>query len=79
MKKFNKFLSFSVSIDGDKEQHDECRIDINGNGTYDKAINAVKHYRENYGELTETKMTSSPNNIEDLNKAIRSLINNNFL
>ena len=78
IKKFNKFLSFSVSIDGDKEQHDECRIDINGNGTYNKAINAVKHYRENYGKLTETKMTSSPDSIEGLSKAIISLINNEF-
>ena len=79
MKNFSGFLSFSVSIDGDQEMHDKCRIDNNGNGTYHKAIKAVEHYRKNYGEIFETKMTSSPNNIEDLNKAIRSLINNNFL
>ena len=78
MKKFHNFLSFSISIDGNQENHDKCRIDKNGNGTYYNAIKAVNHYRENYGELFETKMTSSPDNIKDLYKAIENLINNNF-
>jgi sulfatase maturation enzyme AslB (radical SAM superfamily) len=31
-----------ISIDGNKQLHDTCRVDINGNGSYDIAIASVK-------------------------------------
>ena len=33
---------YSVSVDGNKELHDKCRIDCEGNPTYDIVINNVK-------------------------------------
>lgn len=36
--KWKNQLDIGVSIDGTKEIHDKCRIDINGNPTYDRAI-----------------------------------------
>lgn len=37
----NKFL-VGLSLDGTRELHDSLRVDINGNGTYDKVISASK-------------------------------------
>ena len=37
-KKYNNWISFTISIDGNKELHDSCRVDCQGNGTYDRAI-----------------------------------------
>ena len=46
IKKHLNNLSFSISIDGNKKLHDTCRIFPNGQGSYDIAIKAVKHFRE---------------------------------
>lgn len=40
--KWVKHLHLGISIDGTKENHDKCRIDAEGNGSYDRA---VKGYR----------------------------------
>jgi radical SAM peptide maturase (CXXX-repeat target family) len=72
-------FSFTVSIDGNQILHDSCRVDFNGNGSYNKAISAVKHYREHYKPLLSTKMTISPENINYLYPAVINLINENFI
>ena len=77
-KSYNAFVGFTVSIDGSKELHDSCRLDINGNPTYDKIISVIKHYRNNYNILDETKMTISPDNISFLNSALINLIKNEY-
>lgn len=77
-KKYSYLTFLSISIDGNKELHDSCRIDLNGNGSYDKAIEAVKLYRKQFNREPLTKMTLSPNNIQYLSKAIFNLINENY-
>lgn len=76
-KKYHNMFSFTISIDGNKELHDKCRVDILGNGSYDRAIAAVHHFRQNYGEI-ETKMTLAPTNIEYAYEAIINLINEGY-
>lgn len=77
-KKYHDFICFGISIDGNKELHDKCRIDLQGNGSYDRAIESVKMYRRQYGKECHTKMTLSPENIEYLSEAIFSLINEGY-
>ena len=77
-KKYNYFIDFSVSIDGNKELHDACRVDVGGNPTYDKAISAVRHFRQYYHSLDQTKMTVSPDNIFYFYNAIVNLINEDY-
>lgn len=77
-KKYSSFISFCISIDGNKELHDSCRIDLNGNGSYDRAIAAVKHYRTNYKADINTKMTLAPENLIFLYPSIIDLINNGY-
>lgn len=77
-KKYGYMTYLSISIDGNKELHDSCRIDLNGNGSYDRAIAAVNLYREQFGREAPTKMTLSPYNIQFLSKAVLNLIDNNY-
>ena len=77
-KKYNYFIDYHVSIDGNQKLHDNCRLDQNGNPTYQKAISSIKHYRQNYKFSSETKMTISPDNIKYLNEALINLINEQF-
>lgn len=77
-KKYNFITYISISIDGNKELHDSCRIDLNGNGSYDRAIEAVKLYRKQYNKEVPTKMTLAPDNVKYLSKAIFNLINENY-
>lgn len=77
-KKYGFLTHLGISIDGNKELHDSCRIDFNGNGSYDRAISAVKQYRKTYGKEAPTKMTLAPTNIKYLSKAIFNLINEDY-
>lgn len=76
--KYGCFTHLSISIDGNKELHDSCRTDLNGEGSYDKAIAAVKLYREQFETEAPTKMTLSPSNIQYLSKAVFNLIENKY-
>ena len=44
--KWKNNLSIGFSIDGTKKIHDACRIDKNGNGSYDRAVEGYKWLRE---------------------------------
>ena len=77
IKKHGKHFSYSISIDGNKKVHDACRIDLNGRGSYDRAIAAVNDYRNNYNiSNLRTKMTISPDNINLLSEALIDMIEN---
>lgn len=78
LNKYNGFISFTISIDGNKDLHDSCRIDLNGQGSYDRAMEAVMHYRTHYNNYIGTKMTLAPENIFYLYDSITDLINKNF-
>lgn len=77
-KRFNHLVSLTISVDGNKELHDACRIDVDGNGTYDRVIAAAHLYEEQYGSIPETKMTISPDNVSYLFDATLSLINEGY-
>lgn len=72
------FVGYTVSIDGNKELHDMCRVDLQGNPTYDIAINNIKAYSQKYDKQLATKMTLAPANIEYLYDATINLINEGY-
>lgn len=72
LQKNNGRVSFGISIDGNKELHDSCRLFPNGEGSYDLAFDAVKKHIANYG-MDRTKATISPENLPYLTKAIKHL------
>ena len=46
--KYGYMLHIGFSIDGTKEVHDAARVDINGNGTYDRAVEGLRYIQKNY-------------------------------
>ena len=73
-RKYSNRISFNISIDGNKELHDSCRIQPNGEGSYDIDIAALAHYNENYSKERNSKMTLAPNNIKYLCDSVKSFI-----
>ena len=62
--KLGKGLSFTVSIDGNKELHDSARVHPDGRGSYDEAIHAATDYEKQYPMYQiGSKMTIAPSNI----------------
>nr|DAG19184.1 MAG TPA: radical SAM peptide maturase, CXXX-repeat target family [Caudoviricetes sp.] len=71
-------LSFGISIDGNKELHDACRVFPDGSGSYDMAMAAVQHFREHFTDKIGSKMTLCPENIMYTYDAVVSLIENGY-
>lgn len=65
-------VSFGISIDGDKNLHDSCRVFHDGKGSYDIVSKAAKDLLFKH-PTTSTKATLSPDNIQHLFRAIKSL------
>lgn len=78
IKKHLNHLSFSISIDGNKELHDSCRIQPDGSGSYDIAMAGVKHFTEVLHGRMGSKMTLAPGNINHTFEAVKSLIESNY-
>lgn len=75
-KDYSSNISFNISIDGNKELHDSCRIQPNGEGSYDIAMAALNHYNEYYTSERNSKMTLAPSNISYLFDSVVDFINN---
>lgn len=79
IKKHAKHLSFSISIDGNKELHDACRVFPDGSGSYDIAISAVEHYMKTYDIDMGSKMTIAPGNVQYVFEAVKGLIDKGYI
>lgn len=76
--KYFDHLSLSISIDGNKELHDACRVFPDGTGSYDIAMQAVRHYVDVLGGRMGSKMTLAPANIVHTFQAVKSLIEQGY-
>lgn len=57
--KYKDMLSVNVTVDGPKEMHDACRVDAAGNGSFDKAFDAL-HSAKRFWGFANTKVTLVP-------------------
>ncbi len=73
LKKWNNRLSFSVTVDGNKELHDSCRVFPDGRPSYDLAIAAAKDWM-NKGGYMGSKVTIAPANVMHAYDAITHMI-----
>ena len=78
LNKHKNRLSLNITIDGNKELHDACRLDLHGNGTYDRAMAAVKHYTKVLGGEIGSKMTIAPENVGLIGSAVTNLLENGY-
>ena len=64
LNKYQNFISLNITIDGPKEVHDICRVDFNGNGSFDRAIAAWDDWiKRTNGIESHTKITIAPENL----------------
>ena len=77
MQKHKNHLSFSITIDGNKELHDACRLRPNGEGSYDIAMAAVKDWMSK-GNFMGSKITVAPGNVMYVFDAVKDIIENDY-
>ena len=74
LNKYKNRMSFSVTIDGNKELHDSCRVFPDGvTGSYDLAVAAAQDWM-NKGYYMGSKITIAPENLTYLYDAIVHMI-----
>lgn len=74
LEKHKNRLSFSVTIDGNRELHNACRVYAGTNrGCYDEAVAAAKDWI-NRGGYMGSKMTYAPQNIQYMHNAVMHMI-----
>ena len=78
IRKYAGHLSFSISIDGDKTIHDACRLDHMGNGSFDRAVAALRDFNNRYPQNKATKATIAPENLEHIVDIITFFANEGF-
>ena len=78
IRKYNSRLSFGITIDGDKEMHDSCRIRPDGSGNWEKANAAQMHFHKTYKRNLNTKVTIAPNNLPFFDRTIKYFIENGY-
>ena len=71
--KYRHKLSFSITIDGNKELHDACRIFPDGRPSYDLAVAGAKDWVAR-GNYMGSKITIAPENLEYLYDAILHMV-----
>ena len=79
LNKHPKRISLNITVDGDKQLHDSCRVFHDGRGSYDLASAAVKDWmRRSNGNGKSTKITIAPENLKYLKSAIINMIDLGF-
>lgn len=73
---FKGRVSFSITLDGDKQLHDSCRVFPDGSGSYDLASAACVDWMHRLGEngIMSSKLTIAPGNVQYLSSAIIHMI-----
>lgn len=73
LNKWRDNMSFSVTIDGNKELHDACRIFPDGSPSYDLAVDAANDWMSK-GYYMGSKITIAPENLKYMNDAIKHMV-----
>lgn len=73
IQKYKNVLNINVSVDGIKEHHDMARIDLNGNGSFDRAFKAFKAVQREFGDVT-TKITLVPETFHYLFDSVKFMV-----
>ncbi len=73
LNKWKNKLSFSITIDGDKELHDTCRVFPDGSPSYDIAIEGAKDWMAK-GNYMGSKITIAPQNLHCFSRALKHMI-----
>lgn len=73
LEKHRNHVSFSITIDGNRELHDACRVFPDGRPSYDLAVAAARDWMDR-GYYMGSKITIAPGNVMHVAKAVRHMI-----
>lgn len=73
LRKWNGHISFSVTIDGNKELHDSCRVFPDGRPSYDLAAAAARDWMSR-GYYMGSKITIAPENVTFFYDAVKHMV-----
>jgi radical SAM peptide maturase (CXXX-repeat target family) len=73
LRKWKDHISFSITIDGNKELHDSCRVFPDGKPSYDLAVTAAKDWMSK-GYQMGSKITIAPDNVVYFYDAIKHMV-----
>ena len=73
LNKHQYHLSLNITIDGNKELHDSCRIFSDGRPSYDLAVAAAKDWMDRGGYMG-SKITIAPGNVKYVSEALTHMI-----
>lgn len=77
IKKYKNMLSLTITLDGPKQLHDACRVDYNGNGSFDTVIKAWQDWKTKvYPFAPSTKITIAPENLPYLSTIFDFFLDN---
>lgn len=65
-------VSIGITIDGNKELHDSCRVFHDGTGSYDIVVDSIKEWLK-VSTQPQTKITLCPTNVSYLNDALKNI------
>lgn len=78
LNKHKDHMSFSITIDGNKELHDACRVYAGTNkGCYDEAMAAAEDWMRR-GNYMGSKVTLAPENLEYMYDAIMHMVDKGY-
>ena len=77
LKRYGHLLSLSITVDGNKQLHDSCRLFPDGSPSYDIAHKAAMDWKARTGE-DGSKITFAPGNIRYVSDAIIEFVNDGF-
>ena len=77
LQKYRNRVSFNITIDGNKELHDSCRVFPDGSPSYDLAFSGVQDWVKR-GNYMGSKITIAPENLDYLEDAIKAMVEANY-
>lgn len=77
LNKWKNKLSFSITIDGNKELHDSCRVFPDGSPSYDIAFDGASDWMAR-GNYMGSKITIAPGNVDYLLDAIKHMVESGY-
>lgn len=79
IRKYMGKIGINITVDGNRDIHDMCRLDLNGNPTYDRAFAAAKDWDHRIGVgRGSTKITLAPTNVHMASSAVISMMQNGY-
>lgn len=73
LRKHAPHVSLGITVDGNRELHDRCRVFPDGSGSYDMAIAAVRDWATRVSSI-ESKITIAPENLPYIYDALTNLV-----